>query len=193
MDNGLAFVGKQFDTQRSQHHRKHDSNGLWQRPHGHLGFWNGHRCGPRQRHRRHDHVTYQAVVLNVAGNQAGTIFDNSAEVHFDSDPATAITRTHRISPFAKPKSKSPSRSKSTPPSGNTTGDAGDPVQYTIVIQNTGSYDAFDVTFSERCQPLGSGTSAILGATFSVVDSLGGGLTKQTLRSAETTRPATPFH
>ena len=68
-----------------------------------------------------------------------------------------------MSRFAKPKSKSPSPSKSTPPSGSTTGDAGDPVQYTIVIQNTGSYDAFDVTFSDVLPTLGSGSSAILGA------------------------------
>ena len=56
--------------------------------------------------------------------------------------------------------------------GGTSGDAGDPIEYTIVIENTGSYDAFDVTFIDSLPTVSGGTSAILGAMFSVVDSAG---------------------
>ena len=118
-------------------------------------------------------IEYQAVVLNVTGNQEGTNLDNSARFRFNNDPGTDLIRD-AADVFVREAHVEVTKSvEVNAPSGSTSGDAGDPVEYTIVIQNTGDYDAFDVTFSDTLPTVTGGTSAILGATFSVVDSLGG--------------------
>jgi fimbrial isopeptide formation D2 family protein/uncharacterized repeat protein (TIGR01451 family) len=121
-------------------------------------------------------VEYQAVVLNVSGNQAGTALDNSAVFSWNNDPGTEITRDATDVIVREPHVEVTKAVEVNAPSGATVGDAGDPVQYTIVIENTSGYDAFDVSFSDNLPTLSGGSSAIVGATFSVVDSMGGGVT-----------------
>lgn len=122
-------------------------------------------------------IEYQAVVLNVAGNQAGTSLDNSATFTWNNDSNTAVTRDAADVTVREAVVEVTKAVEVNPPSGNTTGDAGDPVRYTIEIENTGNYDAFDVTFSDDLPIVSGGTSAILGATFTVSDSMAvGGLT-----------------
>lgn len=109
-------------------------------------------------------LTYRAVVLNVAGNQAGTLLNNSAKfTSTESDPTavnaadvTVIEPEITVTKSATPGS----------------GDAGDAIQYDIVLQNTGSVDAFDVTFSDPLPTVSGGASAILAPSFNVVDTLG---------------------
>lgn len=120
-------------------------------------------------------IEYQAVVLNVAGNQAGTSLDNQAQFTWNGDPGTALNRDAADVVVREAHVEVTKSVEVNAPSGDTTGDAGDPVEYTIVLQNTGGYDAFDVTFSDVLPTVSGGTSAILGASFSVVDSMSGGL------------------
>jgi fimbrial isopeptide formation D2 family protein/uncharacterized repeat protein (TIGR01451 family) len=121
-------------------------------------------------------IEYQAVVLNVAGNQAGTRLDNSARFRWNNDSGTDLVRDADDVIVREPQVDVSKSVEVNAPSGSTSGDAGDPVEYTIVIENTGNYDAFDVTFSDTLPTVSGGTSAILGATFGVVDSMAGGLT-----------------
>ena len=115
-------------------------------------------------------LEYQAVVLNVSGNQAGTNLDNSARFRFNNDPSTDLVRDAE-DVVVREAQVDVTKSVAVNGSG-TTGDAGDSVQYSIVIENTGNYDAFDVTFSDVLPTVSGGTSAILGASFGVVDSAG---------------------
>ena len=121
-------------------------------------------------------VEYQAVVLNVSSNQSGVDLDNSATFGWGGDSDNDLTRDAADVTVREAHVEVTKSVEVSPPSGDTTGDAGDPVEYTIVIQNTGNYDAFDVTFSDTLPVVSGGTSAILGASFGVVDSMGGGLT-----------------
>jgi fimbrial isopeptide formation D2 family protein/uncharacterized repeat protein (TIGR01451 family) len=121
-------------------------------------------------------IEYQAVVLNVAGNQEGTALDNTARFRWGNDSSTDLTRDAADVIVREPVVEVNKTVEVNATSGSTVGDAGDPVEYTIVIENTGNYDAFDVTFSDVLPTVSGGTSAILGATFSVADSMAGGLT-----------------
>ena len=117
-------------------------------------------------------LRYEAIVLNVAGNQSGTTLDNSAEFTFNGNPATSINTDASDIIVREAHVEVTKTAEVNPPSGSTSGDAGDPVRYTIVMENTSGYDAFDITFSDTLPTVSGGTSAILGATFSVVDSMG---------------------
>jgi fimbrial isopeptide formation D2 family protein/uncharacterized repeat protein (TIGR01451 family) len=119
-------------------------------------------------------IEYQAVVMNVSGNQAGTSLDNTAVFSWNNDSDTELTRDAADVTVREPQVDVTKTVQVNPPSGSTTGDAGDPVRYTIVIENTGNYDAFDVTFVDDLPTLTSGASAILSPSFSVVDTLGAG-------------------
>lgn len=121
-------------------------------------------------------IEYQAVVLNVSGNQEGTLLDNTARFRWGNDSDTDLVRNSEDVTVREPVVEVTKAVEVNSTPGVTRGDAGDPVEYTIVIENTGAYDAFEVTFSDVLPTVTDGTSAILGATFSVVDSMTGGLT-----------------
>lgn len=84
-------------------------------------------------------IVYRAVVLNVAGNQAGTQLNNSAVFTWTGGTSTVsalnvtvvepnVNITKDISP--------------------TTGDAGDPFTYTITVSGATGTDAFEVTLDD---------------------------------------------
>ncbi|MFN8499639.1 MAG: isopeptide-forming domain-containing fimbrial protein [Anaerolineae bacterium] len=87
-------------------------------------------------------IAYPVVVLNVAGNQAGTTLTNSAVVSWtggsipamSAPPVTVIEPTLTVSKTASP----------------TSGDAGDTITFSIVVSNPGpnSTDAYDVAVSD---------------------------------------------
>jgi large repetitive protein len=116
-------------------------------------------------------LTYRAVVLDVIGNQNGTLLNNSAAFTWTGGnlPAVAAQNITVIEP-------SLDTGKSVVINGSTTsGDAGDPVVYTIVIQHTGAStaDAFDVTFSDPLPKVGAGGPSLIdNPTFGVVDTAG---------------------
>ncbi len=113
-------------------------------------------------------ISYQAVILNVLGNQQGTTLDNSAVFHWSGGalPPVAANLITVVEPsIATTKSVSVG-------GGGTTGDAGDAVQYTINLRNSSGVDAFDATFSDSL-PVRAGTSSlILSPLFSVTDTAG---------------------
>lgn len=115
-------------------------------------------------------LEYEVVVLNVSGNQEGTSLDNRARFRWNNDASTDLVRD-AADVVVREAQVDVAKSVVVNGSG-TSGDAGDSVEYTIVIQNTGDYDAFDVTFGDTLPTVSGGTSAILGATFSAVDSAG---------------------
>lgn len=111
-------------------------------------------------------IVYHAVVLNVAGNQSGTLLNNSAVFAWGASSsvgqATPTANVTVIEPLLQD-------TKSVVVNGSgTAGDAGDPVEYTIVLSQTpGSQaDAFDVTFADLIP------AEISPSGFTVVDSLG---------------------
>ena len=114
-------------------------------------------------------ITYTAVVINDSANQSGQTLDNSATISWtangsprESGPAHAESITV-IEPQLDV-----NKSVVVGAAGNT-GDAGDPVTYTITVQHSGSSetDAFDALISDQIP------SQISGATItSVTDSAG---------------------
>ena len=91
-------------------------------------------------------IQYHAVVLNVAGNQAGTTLHNSAAFSWDGGSIASVSAADVT--VVEP-GLSVDKNASTP-----TGDAGDSITYTITVSNpsaildpTGS-DGFDVSLSD---------------------------------------------
>ena len=113
-------------------------------------------------------INYEAVILNVLGNQQGTTLDNSAVFRWTGgslSPVAADVITVVEPTITNTKSASVG-------GGGATGDAGDAVQYVITLRNNSGVDAFDVTFSDSL-PLRAGTSSlILAPLFAVSDSDG---------------------
>ncbi len=112
-------------------------------------------------------LQYTVVVLNTSGNQAGGLRNNSAAMSWSGGSLASVSAANVtiIEPAVD-------AAKSVVVGGSgTSGDAGDSVAYTIVLQNTGTVDAFDVTFNDPL-PTSGGASLILGPTFGVVDSAG---------------------
>jgi fimbrial isopeptide formation D2 family protein/uncharacterized repeat protein (TIGR01451 family) len=112
-------------------------------------------------------LVYTVVVLNTSGNQAGGLRNNSAATSWSGGSLSSVSAANVtiIEPAVD-------AAKSVVVGGSgTSGDAGDSVAYTIVLQNTGMVDAFDVTFNDPL-PTSGGASLILGPTFGVVDSAG---------------------
>ena len=113
-------------------------------------------------------ISYQAVILNVLGNQQGTTLDNSAVFNWLSGSLTPVAAN--VITVVEP---TITTAKSvTVGGGGTSGDAGDAVQYTVTLRNNSGVDAFDTTFSDSL-PVRAGTSSlILSPLFSVTDTSG---------------------
>jgi uncharacterized repeat protein (TIGR01451 family)/fimbrial isopeptide formation D2 family protein len=98
-------------------------------------------------------IVYTAVVTNVIGNQAGTSLNNSA----------VLTWTDGTTPGSKPAVSAPNVTviepaltvdknacdDATPPCNPVASlDAGDPLTYIITVTNSGTTDAYDVSFTD---------------------------------------------
>jgi large repetitive protein len=114
-------------------------------------------------------VRYTAVVLNQASNQSGTQLKNNvrltytggAPVTASAPPVTVIEPTIDVSKQARVDGA------------GTVGEAGSSVEYTIVVQNTGAVDAFDLTLSDPLPTAASGVTLIANPVLtSVVDTDG---------------------
>lgn len=120
-------------------------------------------------------ITYQAVVLNVSNAQGGTNVNNLVRLTFEGlDNAREASAENVL--IIEP-NVLVDKSVTVNGSGNS-GDAGDPVVYSITLtnppqSNTSTANAFDLTFSDAL-PLGGLGSFILTApgNFTVTDSLG---------------------
>ncbi len=89
-------------------------------------------------------MTYRVVVLNVSGNQSGTLLNNSARLSWSNGSSTAsAANVTVIEPTIQ-------ISKSVSPA---TTDAGNTVTYTVVLTNpaSGSTSAFDVAWEDTVQ------------------------------------------
>ena len=131
-------------------------------------------------------IVYTAVVLNVAGNQSGTLLNNHALFSWNGggltpasapnvtviEPAVAVDKTAVVNGLGD------------------SGDAGDPVVFTITLQQAvGSQtDAFDIGLTDSLPQAAGGESLIAGAALtSVVDSAGSlGLADFTLAGDDAT-------
>jgi large repetitive protein len=116
-------------------------------------------------------LIYRAVVLNVPGNLANTSLTNSASLSWTGDSLPAV---HAPSVTVIEPTLTTTKSVVVGASG-TSGDAGDPVAYTIAIKHAaGAFDtdAFGVTFGDPLPKSPTNQSLILGPTFAVVDSAG---------------------
>ena len=116
-------------------------------------------------------IEYTAVVLNVAGNQSGTLLNNSAVFSWAGGGLAAVSAPNVtvIEPLV-------AVDKTAVVNGlGTNGDAGDPVEYSITVQQAaGSQtDAFDVALSDELPRATGGQSLIDGAALTgVTDSAG---------------------
>jgi uncharacterized repeat protein (TIGR01451 family)/fimbrial isopeptide formation D2 family protein len=113
-------------------------------------------------------LDYQTVVLNVASNVNGATLTNSAVFSWTG---------HTLPPVSAPPVTVIEPKLQTVKSvkiGGGGGNPGDPVEYTITIQQdpSSTTDAYDVTFSDPLPQAAGGSSLILGPTFSVNDSAG---------------------
>lgn len=119
-------------------------------------------------------IEYQAVVLNVAGNVTNTLLNNSAVFSWQGHalPAVSAPNVTVIEPRLDPiKTIAP-----------LTGDAGDPITYTVTLQRLAgnTVDAFDVTVTDalpRITIAGVPTTSFIilaepTPAFAVVDSAG---------------------
>ena len=113
-------------------------------------------------------ISYQVVVLNVQTNQQGTPLDNAAVMSWSGTSLPAVSADPII--VTEP---SITTTKSAIVGGSgTTGDAGDAVQYSVILRNASGLDAFDATFADNL-PNAAGTGTlIVSPTFNVVDSAG---------------------
>jgi fimbrial isopeptide formation D2 family protein/uncharacterized repeat protein (TIGR01451 family) len=116
-------------------------------------------------------LRYQAVVLNTTGNQASTALDNVATYTWGNDSDNDVTDDAADVTVVEPVITLDQTIEIAGNAGQTTGDAGDSIEYTIEIENTGNVDAFDLDFSDVL-PAIDGVSAINGVLLTVADSAG---------------------
>jgi uncharacterized repeat protein (TIGR01451 family)/fimbrial isopeptide formation D2 family protein len=112
-------------------------------------------------------IDYQVVVRNVSTNQGGTTLTNSVNASWTGGNVTAAAPVLTVvEPVV-------STVKNVVVNGSgTVGDVGDPIQYSIVITNGGTIDAFDLTVNDALPQLTGGASAITSPTFNITDSAG---------------------
>ncbi len=82
-------------------------------------------------------VVYRAVVLNTAGNVTNTQLNNLAQVSGVLTPTNAVNVTVVQPTLALSKAVAP-----------VTGDAGNPITYTLRVTNTGTLDAFNIVVTD---------------------------------------------
>ncbi|MET0261892.1 MAG: isopeptide-forming domain-containing fimbrial protein, partial [Rariglobus sp.] len=116
-------------------------------------------------------ITYRVVVTNIIANQSGDTFTNVASVAYSSVNDTTGTSVNLNTNSAPPDTVTliePALQvvkTITPATG--TRDAGDPVQYTIIISHTGASqtDAFDLSFNDPLSPyLSTGSFTVIHST-----------------------------
>ena len=84
-------------------------------------------------------ITYDAIVLNIAGNQTGTLLNNSAQYGWNGRTLSAVNagNVRVIEPLM-------GVLKTVSPAQPTTTDAGDTITYTVVITGPSGADGYDV-------------------------------------------------
>lgn len=113
-------------------------------------------------------IRYRAIVLNDAGNQSGTGLNNSATYTWGNNSANDVVDTADNVTVVEPAITLDQSISIAGNAGQTAGDAGDSISYTIELTNTGGVDAFDIGFINDLPTIG-GASAIVGVTFDVND------------------------
>ncbi len=89
-------------------------------------------------------IIYQAVVLNVVGNQGGTLLNNAAEFFMNDGTADTSLGTG-AAPNVTVLEPQVDTVKSVSPA---TTDAGNTVTFTVTLSNTSNVDAFDVSWQD---------------------------------------------
>ncbi|TWT50242.1 Serine-aspartate repeat-containing protein D precursor [Rubripirellula amarantea] len=116
-------------------------------------------------------LRYEAVVTNVSTNQASSSLDNVATYTWGGSATNNVT-DDAVDVVVREPAISLSQTISIDGNvGQTNGDAGDAVAYSIVLQNSSGYDAFDLGFLDVIPKNGT-ASALNGVNFTVTDSLG---------------------
>jgi uncharacterized repeat protein (TIGR01451 family)/fimbrial isopeptide formation D2 family protein len=112
---------------------------------------------------------YVAVVLNVPSNVTGTTLSNLAQLVWDNGASRSNTDSAAPVVVIEPQVAT---TKSV--SGSTNGGfiPGDPITYTITLQQANNVDANNVTLSDLLPQLFDGSSVILDPTFMVSDPFG---------------------
>ncbi|KLU05634.1 hypothetical protein RISK_002266 [Rhodopirellula islandica] len=116
-------------------------------------------------------ISYQAVVANTSGNQYGTRLDNTAGFNSEDSQLTSVTPAQDVN-VVEPAVTISNSVEVGGIASQTTGDAGDPVEYTVELTNTSTVDAFDLNFASELPTVSDGSSAILGAAFTINDTAG---------------------
>ncbi|MCM2372640.1 SdrD B-like domain-containing protein [Aporhodopirellula aestuarii] len=116
-------------------------------------------------------IEYQAVVLNTSGNQTTTALDNVATYTWGNNSDNNVTNDAADVIVVEPEITLDQSISIAGNAGQTTGDAGDAIQYTIEITNGSGLDAFELGFLDDLPTNGS-ASVLTGVTFSVTDTEG---------------------
>jgi uncharacterized repeat protein (TIGR01451 family)/fimbrial isopeptide formation D2 family protein len=141
---------------------------------------------------------YDAVVLNVASNIAGTTLANSAQLLWNNGANQSNTASAAPVTVIEPQLTT---TKSV--SGATNGGfiPGDTITYTITLQQANTVDANNVTLTDMVPQLADGSSIILSPTFLVSDPFGHTVTNANFQLTGSnatgwelsTNPADPFN
>ncbi len=115
-------------------------------------------------------IQFNAVVLNVSANQAGTTLRNEAQMVIDGGAGGMATVYSSDLTVIEPMvSITKTAAKVVPAPPPATFDGGDTVEFVITVSNPGSVDAFDVTINDTFSVLVDPASLTV---FSVSDSAG---------------------
>jgi uncharacterized repeat protein (TIGR01451 family) len=116
-------------------------------------------------------IEYQAVVLNTSSNQSATTLDNVATYTWGDNADNNVTDDAVDVTVVEPEITLAQSISIAGNAGQTTGDAGDVVSYTIELTNESGLDAFDLGFLDEL-PKNGAASALSGVTFSATDTAG---------------------
>ncbi len=115
-------------------------------------------------------IQFNAVVLNISSNQAGTTLRNEAQLVIDGGAGgTATVYSSDLTIIEPTVSITKTAAKVIPTPPPPTVDGGDTVEFVITVSNPASVDAFDVTITDTFSALIEPTSLTV---FSVTDSDG---------------------
>lgn len=115
-------------------------------------------------------IQFDAVVLNVSSNQAGTTLQNQAQMVIDGGAGGMATVYSSDLTVIEPiVNITKTAAKVVPAPPPATFDGGDTVEFVITVSNPGSVDAFDVTITDSFSALLNPTTLVV---YSVTDSAG---------------------